>query len=73
MKRELLKKSIVYRFYSIVIMAIFFYMITGSFKEMTLFTALVEVIKTAQYGAFEFGWKKLKKNKVNKRERLFSL
>lgn len=61
MKREILKKSIVFRIVSVTVMALFFYIITGSFKQMTMLTVLVEAIKTVQYAAFEFCWKKYKK------------
>lgn len=63
MKREILKKSITFRIVSIIVMAIFFYIYTGSLKKMTVLTVLVEVIKTAQYAVFEFGWKAYKKRK----------
>lgn len=66
MKREVLKKSIAFRIVSIIVMAIFFYILTGSFKQMTYFTLLVEAIKTVQYGVFEVLWKKYKKKKFNK-------
>lgn len=61
MKRELLKKSIAFRAFSIIVMALFFYIVTGSLKQMTMFTVLVEAIKTLQYGVFEVCWKKYKK------------
>lgn len=66
MKRELLKKSIAFRIYSITIMALFFYIVTGSLKQMTLFTVLVEAIKTLQYSVFEVCWKKYKKKSSKK-------
>ena len=61
MRKEILKKSIAFRIVSILVMAVFFYFYTGSLKKMTMLTVLVEVIKTAQYAIFEFGWKKYKK------------
>lgn len=61
MKQEILKKSIAFRIVSITVMALFFYLYTGSLKQMTMLTALVEAIKTAQYAIFEFVWKKYKK------------
>jgi len=61
MKRELLKKSIAFRVISVTVMALFFYIVTGSLKQMTILTAMVEVIKTIQYVIFEFYWKKYKK------------
>lgn len=60
MKREILKKSIAFRVCSVIIMALFFYIVTGSLKEMTFFTVLVEAIKTVQYAVFELAWKKYK-------------
>lgn len=69
MKREVLKKSIIFRIYSLIIIAILFYIITGSFKQMTYFTILVEAVKTAQYSVFEILWKKYKKKRFNKQER----
>jgi len=60
MKREVLKKSIAFRVFSVIIMAVFFYIVTGSLEQMTYFTLLVEAIKTAQYAIFEVGWKKYK-------------
>jgi len=51
-----LKKSIVYRVYSIAIMGLFFFAITGSVREMTFFTLSVEAVKTVQYYAFEVLW-----------------
>jgi len=66
MKHEILKKSIVFRIYSVMIMAAFFYIVTGSFEKMTIFTVLVEAIKTAQYTIFEIGWDKYKNIKRKK-------
>lgn len=63
MKKELLKKSVVFRIYSIIIIALFFYIVTGSLKQMTFFTVFVEAIKTVQYVVFEVFWEKYKKNK----------
>lgn len=60
MKREILKKSIVFRIVSVTVMAAFFYLYTGSVKQMTLLTALVEIIKTIQYALFEIFWKRYK-------------
>lgn len=51
-----LKKSVIYRIYSLIIMGVFFYLITGSVKEMTLFTLAVETVKTIQYYVFEVLW-----------------
>lgn len=68
MKREILKKSIVFRIVSITVMAAFFYFYTGSVKQMTLLTALVETIKTIQYALFEIFWKRYKK-RVKKHEK----
>ena len=56
MKHELLKKSIAFRVYSVLIMAAFFYFMTGSLEQMTLMTVLVEAIKTVQYSIFEYFW-----------------
>lgn len=66
MKREVLKKSIAFRIISIIVMAILFYILTGSLKQMTYLTLLVEAVKTAQYGIFEILWKRYKKKKFNK-------
>jgi len=54
----LLKKSVLYRIYSLAIMGTFFYLITGSVKEMTFFTLAVETVKTIQYHVFEVLWSK---------------
>lgn len=67
MKREILKKSIAFRIVSVIVMATFFYIITGSFEEMTMLTVLVEAIKTVQYAVFEIGWKKYKEMSDRKR------
>lgn len=61
MRKEILKKSIAFRIVSIIVIAVFFYLYTGSLKQMTIFTIMVEAIKTAQYAVFEFAWKKYKK------------
>ena len=67
MKREILKKSIAFRIYSVIIMALFFYIITGSLEQMTYLTILVEAIKTIQYTVFEVAWKKYKKHSESKK------
>ncbi len=67
MKREILKKSIAFRIVSVIVMATFFYIITGSFEEMTMLTVLVEAIKTVQYAVFEVCWKKYKEMSDKKR------
>lgn len=53
---KVLKKSVAYRVYSFLIMGVFFYTITGSVKEMSIYTLAVEGVKTIQYSIFEFFW-----------------
>ncbi len=67
MERELLKKSVVFRICSVIIMALFFYLVTGSLEQMTYLTILVEVIKTIQYAIFEVAWKKYKERVESKK------
>ena len=51
-----LKKSVLYRVYSLAIMGAFVYLITGSVKQMTFFTLGIEIVKTIQYHVFEVLW-----------------
>ncbi|MBU4266348.1 MAG: DUF2061 domain-containing protein [Candidatus Altiarchaeota archaeon] len=51
-----LKKSVLYRIYSLIIMGAFFYFITGSVKQMTFFALGIEIVKTIQYHVFEVLW-----------------
>ncbi|MBI3019528.1 MAG: DUF2061 domain-containing protein [Deltaproteobacteria bacterium] len=57
---KLIMKTIIYRFYSVVIAFFVFYALTGKLKLASEFTVTVELIKIVQYYVFELFWKKRK-------------
>ncbi|MFH0860664.1 MAG: DUF2061 domain-containing protein [Candidatus Altiarchaeota archaeon] len=59
MTKKHIRKAVGYRVYSILIMAIVSYVLTGSIIKMTAMTTIVEAVKAVQYYFFEIVWHRL--------------
>lgn len=59
----MISKALIYRVWSIFITAIVVYFLTADFAMTTIFTILLEIIKTLNYMLFEYIWNHFKEKR----------